>query len=157
MEILTATFPKEWHDKKTKFGKHKGKKWSEIPKDYARWVISNEFKHYLKLKIYLQEVFNYPRKLFRVTVKDSVGDDGIYYIEGYHKKQIYSFMFKRITCTQSYHGTTVEAEECTPFDQRTYTHKELIKLCHSAFSEGINHCTMPGRTFEYWQEQNFKL
>lgn len=94
-----------------KFGMHKGKAFINIPDDYLKWLI-NQGSLKGKLLAHCNVRFNLPKTKYRVTVTDSIGCDGIYFVKAWDKKQAISICRNKykIQCSQSEHGTNFLVE-----------------------------------------------
>lgn len=99
---------------KLRFGKHKGKMLKDVPDDYLAWAISANALNGRAL-LYAKIKTNYPKEKWKVTVEDSVGGDGEYFVDAYSfDGAIYQCRRQnKIQCTQSFHGTSFSAVNCT--------------------------------------------
>lgn len=101
-------------DIKLRFGKYKGKMLKDVPNDYLRWAISaNALKG--RALLYAKIKTGYPKDKWKVTVEDSIGGDGEYFVDAYSFDDAIRQCQRqyRIQSTQSYHGTSFSAVNCT--------------------------------------------
>ena len=95
---------------KIKFGKHKGTELKYLPDSYLEFLYKKGISKG-KIKYYTQKRLNLPKDKYKVSVKDSIGCDGDYFIEAYNSNNAINEVKKKykIQCTQSYHGTEFNA------------------------------------------------
>ena len=94
-------------DLKLKFGIHRGKQLQDVPDSYLLFLIKKDILKG-KMLFHCQVRFNLPKRKYKVTIIDSLGQDGSYNVEAYNPQHAINVCRQtyKIQNTQSFHGTS---------------------------------------------------